>query len=217
MARPLFIVFEGIEGCGKSTQIARLGEHLARQRRPYRATREPGGTPLGDALRAILLAPESRDLDGLSELFLLEAARRAHVRQVILPALRAGRIVISDRFADSSVAYQGAGRELGVEMVERLNALATDALVPDLTFLLDLPVEAGLARVAHRPRGRDRMERERAAFHARVREGYLDLARRRGERYAVIDARRSEAEIFALVLARVEPLLARVPPVAEPD
>jgi dTMP kinase len=210
-----FIVFEGIEGCGKSTQITRLCEHLSRQRRPHLATREPGGTPLGDALRAILLAPESRDLDGLTELFLLEAARRAHVRQVILPARRAGRIVISDRFADSSVAYQGAGRELGVETVERLNALATDALAPDVTFLLDLPVEIGLARVAHRPRGRDRMERERVAFHERVREGYLDLARRRGERYVVIDARGSEAEVFAQVLARAEPLLARVPPTAD--
>lgn len=210
-----FLVFEGIEGCGKSTQIARLCEHLTRQHRPCLATREPGGTPLGDALRAILLAPESRGLDGLIELFLLEAARRAHVRQVIRPALDAGCIVISDRFGDSSVAYQGAGRDLGVELVEHLNAVATDALEPDVTFLLDLPVEVGLARVEHRTRGRDRLEQEQAAFHQRVREGYLDLARRRGDRYAVIDAGRSEAEVFAQVLARAEPLVARVPPVAD--
>jgi dTMP kinase len=206
-----FIALEGIEGCGKSTQIARICAYLERRGLSCLATREPGGTPLGDALRQILLAPDNQSMDGLTELFLLEAARRAHVQEVILPARHQGRIVISDRFSDSSVAYQGAGRGLGVERVERLNTLATDGLEPDLTFLLDLPAEIGLARVADRARARDRMEREVIAFHERVRQGYLDLARRRGERYAVIDARRPEEQVFARVRERLEPLLGLAP------
>jgi dTMP kinase len=210
-----FITFEGIEGCGKSTQIARLCAHLARQHRPHLATREPGGTPVGDALRQILLTPEGEVLDGLTELFLLEAARRSHVQRVIVPARRQGHIVISDRFADSSIAYQGAGRGLGVVLVERLNALATDGLEPDLTLLLDLPVEIGLGRVAHRARGEDRMEREVVAFHQRVRQGYLELARRRADRYATIDACLPEEEIFARVLERLRPLLATGGPVSD--
>jgi dTMP kinase len=202
-----FLAFEGIEGCGKSTQIERLAAHLARLGRAHLVTREPGGTPLGDALREILLRPDHAALDGLTELFLLEAARRTHVREVITPARARGLVVISDRYADSSVAYQGAGRGLGVELVERLNALATGGVEPDLTVLLDLPAASGLARVAARARGEDRMEREAIEFHERVRRGYLELARRRGDRYAVFDAGGPVEEIFARVLARLEPIL----------
>jgi len=205
--RGIFIVFEGIEGCGKSTQIDRLCAHLTRQQRSFLVTREPGGTSLGDALREILLRPGTSSLDGLTELFLLEAARRAHVREVITPGRLQGLVVISDRFADSSIAYQGVGRGLGVELVERLNALATEGVEADLTILLDVPVEVGLARVAHRARGEDRLEREVRAFHERVREAYLKLARRRGDRYRVIDADRPEEETFAAILACLQPLL----------
>jgi dTMP kinase len=203
--RGALIVFEGIEGCGKSTQIERLCAHLARRGRRFLATREPGGTPLGDALREILLESEGEGLDGLTELFLLEAARRVHVRRVIAPAIAQGTIVVSDRFADSSVAYQGAGRGLGVEKVERLNDLATDGCRADLTFLLDVPVEVGLARVAHRARRVDRMEREVRDFHERVRQGYLDLARRRGESYVRIDAQRPPDAVWAEILDRLRP------------
>ncbi len=206
--RSPFIALEGIEGCGKSTQIARLAEHLDRNGRAYRITREPGGTPFGDALRDLLLRPEGEPLDGLTELFLLEAARRRHVREVIVPALIAGSIVIADRYADSSVAYQAGGRGLSTELVEQLNDLATDGLMPDLTLLLDLPADVGLARVAGRDRARDRMERERIDFHRRVRAAYLELARRRGEeRYRVIDARRDIEVVTDEVLAAVAPLL----------
>jgi dTMP kinase len=203
----LFLAFEGIEGCGKSTQIGLLAAHLTRLGRAHVLTREPGGTPLGDALREILLRPEQDGLDGMTELFLLEAARRAHVRQVIAPARDRGLVVISDRFADSSVAYQGAGRGLGIELVERLNAIATGGVDPDLTLLLDLPVAIGLARVSRRARGADRVEREALVFHERVRQGYLDLALRRGDRYAVIGAEGSVERTFAGVLERVAPLL----------
>ncbi len=200
LQEPVFVAFEGIEGCGKSTQIRLLGERLERAGRPYLVTREPGGTPLGDALRELLLTPAGEGIDGLTELFLLEAGRRHHVRSVILPALEEGWIVLCDRFADSSVAYQGGGRGLGVERVEQLNALATGGTWPDRTILLDLPAEEGLARVGRRADPRDRMEREGLAFHQAVRQTYLDLAVRRGTGYRVIDARPSPETVHAAVL-----------------
>ncbi|MBM3316472.1 MAG: dTMP kinase [Candidatus Eisenbacteria bacterium] len=206
-ARGLFLAFEGIEGCGKSTQIERLVAFLARRGRSSLVSREPGGTPLGEALRALLLDPAGRDLDGLTELFLLEAARRAHVERVIRPALRGGRVVVADRFADSSVAYQGGGRGLDVALVERLNELATGGLAPDLTLLLDLEVEVGLSRVARRERRRDRMERERVEFHHRVREAYRALAARRGDRYRLLDASLPADALALEIEACVGPLL----------
>jgi dTMP kinase len=170
-------------------------------------TREPGGTPVGEALRALLLDPANAGLDGLTELFILEASRRAHVRSIIRPALARGDIVIADRFADSSVAYQGGGRELGVALVEHLNALATDGLEPDLTFLLDLDPDAGLARVARRDRSSDRMEQERIEFHRRVRAAYLELGNRCASRYLILDGQLPADEIARQVLASIQPRL----------
>jgi dTMP kinase len=198
--RAPFIVFEGIEGCGKSTQIARLAARLEAGGRSCLTTREPGGTPLGEALRELLLGWQGSELDGLTELFLLEASRRAHVRQVISPALQAGTTVISDRFADSSMAYQGGGRGLDPELIERLNRIATEGVEPDLTVLLDLAPEEGLRRVRERERGEDRLEREVIDFHRRVREAYLSLARRRDkQRFRVIDANLPADAIHARV------------------
>ncbi len=185
--RGLFIAFEGMEGCGKSTQIERLAAYLSKIGRATCVTREPGGTRLGETLRRVLLDPASAEIDGWSELFLLEAARRAHVEQVIRPALDRGLIVLSDRFADSSIAYQSGGRELDLEQVESLNRLATGGLTPDLTVLLDVEVEEGLRRIAHRDASHDRMERERIEFHRRVRDAYRQLAVRRGSAYIRID------------------------------
>lgn len=202
-----FIAFEGVEGCGKSTQIERLADHLIRQGRSILVTREPGGTPLGDALRGLLLSPASSGIDGETELFLLSASRRAHVTQTIRPALARGQIVICDRFADSSVAYQGGARGLGLEVVERINALATGGLMPQATVLLDLDPAVGLARVGRRGRAEDRMEREALAFHRRVRETYLLLAERRGEEYCRIDASASPDQVFAEILAYLAPIL----------
>ena len=203
----LFLVFEGVEGCGKSTQIEHLTAFLEARGRRCRVTREPGGTPVGESIRELLLDPAQEGIDGLTELFLLEAGRRAHVRQVIAPLRDAGWVVIADRYADSSVAYQGGGRELGVELVERLNRIATGGLRADLTFLLDLPVEEGLARVARRHREEDRLEREQISFHERVRAAYLDLARRHRERYRVLDATRPPEEIARAIQGELRPLL----------
>jgi len=199
--RPLFIAFEGVEGCGKSTQIGLLASHLERSNRTYVVTREPGGTPFGEALRDLLLSPASTSIDGFTELYLLEASRRVHLNEVINPALRRGLVVICDRFADSSVAYQGGGRELGLDLVEALNLQATSGVMPDITILLDLDPEIGLTRVGHRPRPEDRMEQEALQFHQRVRAAYLELAKRRGESYAVFDAQKSAPEIAAEIAA----------------
>ena len=209
-ARPApFIVFEGIEGCGKSTQIELLAGRLRSAGREPLLTREPGGTPLGEALRKLLLDWTGGEIDGLTELFLLEASRRVHVRTVVRPALEAGRIVISDRFADSSIAYQGGGRGLDVGMIERFNRVATGGLAADLTILLDLPAEQGLERVRRRDRVKDRLEREVLAFHESVRDAYLTHARERGEPgYRIIDARRSPDDIAACVYAWVAAVLA---------
>jgi len=201
--RAPFIAFEGIEGCGKSTQIARLAARLEAEGRTCHVTREPGGTPLGEALRRLLLDHESEGMDGWTELFLLAAGRRQHVARLIRPALSAGKTVIADRFADSSVAYQGGGRELGVEAVERINRIATAGWMPDFTILLDLSVAESARRVADRPRAEDRMERERATFHERVRQTYLELARRRGAAYLVLDAAQDEEALAEEIAARV--------------
>ena len=163
--RPPFIAFEGVEGCGKSTQIELLARALSEKKQPYIISREPGGTPLGEALRELLLSPASTGIDGLTELFLLEASRRSHMQEVIRPALERGVVVICDRYADSSVAYQGGGRELGVELVTELNRRATDGLMPDITILLDLDPKTGLIRVGRRQRPEDRMELEALEFH----------------------------------------------------
>ncbi len=177
-----------------------MADLLTRAGRPFVVTREPGGTPLGDALRDLLLTPAGAGIDGLTELFLLEASRRHHVRHVITPALEEGMVVLCDRYADSSVAYQGGGRELGVERVEQLNAWATGERWPDLTFLLDLPAREGLARVGRRGRPEDRLEQETLAFHTRVRDTYLRIARRRGTAYHVVDAAADPDTVFASIL-----------------
>ncbi|MFH1144446.1 MAG: dTMP kinase [Candidatus Eisenbacteria bacterium] len=204
-----FIVFEGIEGCGKSTQIDLLATYLRGLKRACLITREPGGTPLGESLRELLLRWEGTGLDGLAELFLLEASRRVHVEQLILPALAGGTVVLSDRFSDSSVAYQGGGRGVDLDLIRRLNHAATGGLRADLTILLDLPAEAGLRRVERRDRAEDRLEREVLAFHERVREAYLDIARQGAPGFRVVDASQSREEIFTQILGCVDPLLIR--------
>ena len=184
-ARGVFLTFEGPEGAGKSTQIERLAERLREAGRSVRITREPGGTPAGDRSRAVLLDPALR-VDPVAEFLLYAAARAQHVRETIRPALDAGQDVLCDRFADSSVAYQGYGRGLDPAWIDEVNAVATDGLRPDATFLLDLPSEVGLARIAGRG-ATDRLERADAAFHRRVRDGFLTLARERPG-WVVVDA-----------------------------
>ncbi len=189
------MTLEGGEGCGKSTQAQILGGRLRRIRVPFVHTRKPGGTTIAEAVRRVLLHPESR-IDPLTELLLYEAARAQHLAEIVRPALAGGRVVLCERYTDATEAYQGYGRGLDLRMIRLLNKAATGGLVPDRTFLLDSPVGGGLARArntakalakGHRPtRGGDRIEREPESFHQRVRAGYLRLARREPSRFRVV-------------------------------
>lgn len=208
-----FITFEGIEGSGKSTQMARLEELLRGRGQDPLVTREPGGTPLGRTLRAALLAPEAgaRARSALTEALLMAADRHEHVATVIGPALAAGRIVLCDRHADSTLAYQGGGSGVGTSTLRALNAIAVGATRPALTLLFDLPVELALARMAERSdranAAVDRFEAETLAFHERVRRAYLDLAAAEPERIVVIDAARPADDVFEVVRTRVQGVL----------
>src|SRR5579871_1999980 len=191
----VFITFEGIEAAGKSTLIAALADDLRTSGVEVLCTREPGGTSLGDLIRRMVLAPGAV-IDPLAEALLMNASRAQHVAEVISPALRAGTTVLCDRFFDATLAYQGYGRGLDVEMLLELCLIATQRIAPDLTFLLDLAPEVSGERV--RARGAsDRLELEDLAFHARVRAGYLDVARRFPSRVVVLDAARPAAEVAA--------------------
>ncbi len=204
----LFVTFEGGEGTGKTTQLKALLGSLRAAGREALETRDPGGTPIGNQIRAILLDRENVRMTATTELLLYEASRVQLVREVIRPALAAGRIVLCDRFSDSTVAYQGYGRGLDLELVTRLNALGADSLAPDLTFLFDLDPAVGLARAAERlssPRkAGDRMEGEVLAFHQRVRAGYHALAAADPIRFVVLDASRGIVDIEAEVRRRLE-------------
>jgi dTMP kinase len=201
-----FITFEGGEGTGKSTQLALVDEWLRTLGHATVVTREPGGTALGDAIRALLLDPDQQP-DGVSEIFLLEASRRDHVERVIRPALDAGKIVLCDRFTDSSLVYQGLVRGLGWDEVQKLNELATGGLEPDLTLVFDMDPEKALARARSRnsldPVRESRLDDEPAAFHNKVREGFLELARREPDRVHVIDAAGRPEKVFT----RIGPVL----------
>jgi dTMP kinase len=199
----LFITFEGGEGFGKSTQARALFRKLSRSGFPVLLIKEPGGTPLGQGL-ARWLKNAAATIDPVSELFLFAAARSCLVSQVIGPALEKGEIVISDRFADSTAAYQGYGRRLDLSFVNAVNHAATGGLRPDLVILLDMGVEAGLGRKRSK---QDRFEREEIAFHRRVREGYLKLAAADPGRWLVLDASKPKKEVQRVIWERVEQLL----------
>jgi dTMP kinase len=203
MDRGVFIVFEGGEGAGKSTQATLLVESLVAAGHEVTRTREPGGTPAAEAIRNILLSNDNAGLDDRAEALLFAAARGEHTARVIRPALERGHIVVCDRFIDSSVAYQGVGRNLGVETVRDLSLWATGGLLPDLTIVLDVDPAVGLARI-DRP---DRLEAEPLDWHARVRLGFVDLAAMDPPRYLVLDGSESVAVVAAHVREAVEPLL----------
>jgi dTMP kinase len=190
MMRGKFITFEGPEGGGKTTQARRLVERLQAARRKVVYTREPGGTPTGEAIREILQHNKAGEAPCPETEVLLFAASRAQlVRYVIVPALERGDWVVCDRFADSTTAYQGYGRGFSVEQMIAINEFAIDGAQPDLTLLLDLPVSDGFARLAQRGGVKDRIEREALDFHERVRAGYLELARRWPARFRIVDPR----------------------------
>jgi dTMP kinase len=180
----VLVTFEGIEAAGKSTLIAALSERLSSAGDAVLVTKEPGGTPLGESLRALFIDP-AYEIDAVAEVMLLNASRAQLISDVILPALKAGKTILCDRFFDATVAYQGFGRGLDVETLLELCLVATRRVAPDLTFLIDVPVDVSAKRL--RARGRaDRLEREDGSFHERVREGYLELAKRFG-RIVILD------------------------------
>jgi dTMP kinase len=204
-----FITFEGTDGSGKSTQLRMLASQLRLRRQEVVATREPGGTPLGTRVRELLLHAEEQ-VDPLAELLLYAADRAQHVRTLIRPALDSGHVVLSDRYADATAAYQGAGRGFPDELVSELIALATGGLMPDMTLLFDLTVEESLRRAAHRTRegkAADRLDAENAAFYTRVRDAYLRIAAAEPERVKVVDASGSVEEIHVQVMRLVMPLI----------
>lgn len=189
------MVFEGGEGSGKSTQASRLAE-----RRGALLTRQPGGTAIGSQVRELLLSSDTTGLSGRAEALLMAADRAQHVEEMIRPTLLSGRDVVCDRYLASSLAYQGAGRELGVEPVRSLSAFAVDGVMPDVVFLLDVPVDVSRARIGA---DRDRLEREPDTFHERVRQAFLSLAAAEPEVWVVIDGTRSVDEISAQIDAAV--------------
>lgn len=187
-----FITFEGIEGCGKTTQVQLLAQACTDRGLPVLVTREPGGCTIADKIRAILLDAEHTSLVPLAELLLYAAARAQHVAEIIKPALDAGKIVICDRFTDATTAYQGFGRDLDRSLIESLNRIATGGLIPDLTILLDCPAELGISRAMARINAsagarEERFEREALAFHQAVRRGYLSEAATNPGRFVIID------------------------------
>jgi dTMP kinase len=202
----MFITFEGVEGCGKSTQLTRLREHLASLGHDVLVTREPGGTPIAEAIRGLLLDPANKAMTPTTELLLYEAARAQHVDERIRPALEAGMIVLCDRFADSTTAYQGAGRALPAELVANMHEAATRHTWPDLTIVLDVPADIGLER-AGRAGGHDRIEQEPLAFHERVRAEFLRIAEAEPQRLRVVDGHRCVDEVARDIAALVEAAL----------
>jgi dTMP kinase len=201
----LFITFEGGEGSGKSLQAKGLYRRLKKLAVPVVLTREPGGTPLGRKLGRWLKWAQGRDISPMAELLLFNACRAQSVIEVIKPGLKSGKVVISDRYADSTTAYQSYGRGLELKMVRATNNTATEGLKPDLIILLDMPVEEGLAR--KKGRQKDRFEREALAFHRRVRRGYLKMAAEEPKRWLVIDATQLRERIDHIIWQRVSKLL----------
>ena len=210
----LFITFEGVEGSGKTTQIQRLKKYLDRKGIPCKVTREPGGCPISEKVRKILLNPDHREMVPISELLLYEAARAQHIKEVIKPFLKKGGVVLCDRFSDATLAYQGYGRRMDLKWIESLNHISSQGIRPDVTFLLDCPSHVGLKRAIRRNRTRrqereERFEKEKIQFHRRVRKGYLAIAKKEPYRVKVIDTREGEDKVFEKIRKIVDNLIKR--------
>jgi len=208
LKRGLFITFEGTEGSGKSTQVKRLGALLSKYRIPHLITREPGGSRLSTHLRRWILNRLDYRLAPKTELHLFLADRAQHVKEVLEPALRQGKVVLCDRYTDSTLAYQGGGRGFDLRLLELMNQDATDGLTPDWTLLFDLPVEVGLKRALGRGKGRDRMEAEKLKFHRAVRRVFLQTARKNKKRFIVLDAAKPPEAVYQQM---IEGLIHRLP------
>ena len=201
--RGIFITMEGPDGSGKSTQAQRLFKYLQEKGFEVILTREPGGTSVGEQLRGVLLNPKNSTMSFKTEVLLYAAGRAQHLEEIIIPALKKGQIVISDRFVDSSIAYQGYGRGLNLPLVAEINMLVVESCLPDLTIFLDLPVETGLARIHKKQKTLDRMEQEAIAFHEKVYSGFKKLSSDE-KRIKTVVADDSEDVIFAHIVKLVE-------------
>jgi len=208
VAKGRFITFEGGEGAGKSTQLRRLAESLRGRGIEVVTTREPGGSPGAEQIRGLLVSGDPGRWDGMTEALLHYAARRDHLRATVWPALEAGKWVLCDRFADSTLAYQGYGHGLSHETIRDLYRLVVGDFAPDLTLILDLPVEAGLKRAASRGGAEDRYEKMDHAFHQRLRDGFLTIAGEEPRRCAVVPAAQSEDQVATAILAVLDERLA---------
>jgi len=201
MKKGIFITFEGIEGCGKSTQAKMLSEYLQGIGIDVLLTREPGGPKISEEIRRILLSTENKEMIPETEVLLYMASRSQHTAEWILPALQSGKWVISDRYYDSTRAYQGAARKIPAETIDILTRFATFALKPDLTFLVDLPAEIGLSRIEAKLA--DRLEQESLVFHQNVRKGFLQIAGMEKDRFVILDGRQSIEEIRNEIKAEI--------------
>jgi dTMP kinase len=207
MNKGLFITFEGIDGCGKSTQLARARAFLEARGVRCVATREPGGTEIGERIRELLLAPAHAEMSDECELLLYFAARAQHVRETIIPAMETGAVVLCDRFDDATFAYQGFGRGLSLEVLGPLNAFATGTLVPARTFVFDICVQTAAQRLKKTGKAIDRMEGNGAGFHEKVRRGYLSLAKLHPHRIVVLEATKSVEQLSQIVCDGILELL----------
>ncbi|HGE72733.1 TPA: dTMP kinase [Candidatus Poribacteria bacterium] len=205
--RGVFISLEGIEGCGKSTQAKILSDYMSELGYCVVQTREPGGTPVAEKIREVLLDPKNQDLTSRTELLLYLASRSQHVEQLIMPALKKGKIVICERFSDSTRAYQGYARGLDMDMIETLIRIATGNLEPDLTIILDMEVKEGLLRAERFKNYKDRLESENLDFHNKVRRGYLEIAKNNPNRIKVISAKGSIDDIHLRIRQYIDELL----------
>jgi len=205
--RRLFISFEGVEGSGKTTQVNMLHAHLLRMNVEVVSTHEPGGTRIGEEIRRVLLNPDLKEMHPMTETILYAADRSQHYFEVIKPALDAGKVIISDRFIDSTLAYQGVARRIGMEGVQNLNEWITDDLYPDITFLLEVPYRVGFKRLQERKKVLDRIEGEGQAFHDQVSEAYKTLAKIYSQRFVVLNGADKPENIHHFVMQEITPLL----------
>ena len=207
MNRGLFITFEGIDGCGKSTQVRKVADRLRKEGVASVLTREPGGTAIGDQIRTILLSPQSSAMHTTCELLLYLASRAQHVNELILPEKKSGKVVLCDRFADATFAYQGFGRGLPAATLVALNNFATTDLQPDLTFIFDISVELSVQRLAATGKAPDRLESNSREFFQKVREGYLALAAMHPQRVVLLPGEKSVEVLTDMVVAKIMELI----------
>lgn len=201
----MFITFEGGEGAGKSTAIKRIVERLTTNGYEIVLTREPGGTPIAEEIRNVILDRKNTNMDPRTEALLYAASRRQHLVEKVIPALKEGKLVLCDRFLDSSLAYQGGARGLGIDNVYNMNLFATEGMLPDLTILFDIEPELGLQRIAaNSQREVNRLDVEKMTFHNKVREGFHELAKKFPERIVIVDASKTADEVFEDAYAAIE-------------